>query len=487
MDTTPRLQLPYIMPSQAQKHVTHNEALRLLDGLVQAVVKGRDLTSPPAAPAEGDAYVAAGGATGAWAGHANAIACFQDGTWQFLAPAPGWQAYDAGAGERILFDGSAWASADAGGSRRPFFGINTDADATERLAVASSASLFTHEGGDHRLKVNKASAADTASHIFQTAYSGRAELGLAGDDDLHLKVSPDGESWHEALIAERASGGIRFPGGVLHAASGRPLVQLLPCPAVGQHLAHRRQPAGDAAQLHARLGRRRGGEAHGSARAGDLHRRHAGHGDGAHLERQQVAAPRPAWVRWNNSAAEVGVSDAADIASWAAGETLQLGDPNPTGANALNMVAIDISPFLRKIFGVVFPQKGVLLATCASGARRRRRHRRLRQRRGRFRHRQRLCAGRHAAIRGSRRSSPASLAGVRLEPVVSAGEPRLGQRGQPCFMGCRASMSERPSATGSAQARRGPKGLPAAREERTPRPQRPASDRDGRAEPRRKG
>jgi hypothetical protein len=34
MDQTPNLKLPYILPSQAQKHVTHNEALRLLDAVV---------------------------------------------------------------------------------------------------------------------------------------------------------------------------------------------------------------------------------------------------------------------------------------------------------------------------------------------------------------------------------------------------------------------------------------------------------------------
>ena len=33
-DTTTRLLLPYILAAQAQKHVTHNEALRRLDGLV---------------------------------------------------------------------------------------------------------------------------------------------------------------------------------------------------------------------------------------------------------------------------------------------------------------------------------------------------------------------------------------------------------------------------------------------------------------------
>lgn len=51
--------------------------------------------------------------------------------------------------------------------------------------------LFTHAGDDHRLAINKAGAADTASVILQSGWSGRTELGLAGDDDFRLKVSAD--------------------------------------------------------------------------------------------------------------------------------------------------------------------------------------------------------------------------------------------------------------------------------------------------------
>ena len=58
-DITTNLLLPYILAAQAQKHVTHNDALRLLDGLVQLSVKGRDLTAPPASPAEGARYIVA--------------------------------------------------------------------------------------------------------------------------------------------------------------------------------------------------------------------------------------------------------------------------------------------------------------------------------------------------------------------------------------------------------------------------------------------
>ena len=48
MDHTARLSLPFIMPSQAQKHITHNEAIQVLDALVQPVVESRVLATPPA-------------------------------------------------------------------------------------------------------------------------------------------------------------------------------------------------------------------------------------------------------------------------------------------------------------------------------------------------------------------------------------------------------------------------------------------------------
>jgi len=54
MTDTPHLGLPTLAAAQAQKHVTHNEALHRLDALVMLAVADRDLAAPPAAPAEGD-------------------------------------------------------------------------------------------------------------------------------------------------------------------------------------------------------------------------------------------------------------------------------------------------------------------------------------------------------------------------------------------------------------------------------------------------
>lgn len=92
-DNTANLLLPYIMAAQAQKHVTHNEALRLLDGVVQLSVLDRDLASPPGSPAEGARYIVSGSGTGAWAGWGGDVALWVDGAWVRLPAGPGWLAW----------------------------------------------------------------------------------------------------------------------------------------------------------------------------------------------------------------------------------------------------------------------------------------------------------------------------------------------------------------------------------------------------------
>ncbi|MDK3075643.1 DUF2793 domain-containing protein [Sedimentitalea sp. JM2-8] len=91
-DATTHLALPYLLAARAQKHVTHNEALRLLDGLVQLSILDRDLTAPPASLAEGDRYIVGAGATGDWAGWDLNVAFWTDGAWLRLSPRVGWRA-----------------------------------------------------------------------------------------------------------------------------------------------------------------------------------------------------------------------------------------------------------------------------------------------------------------------------------------------------------------------------------------------------------
>lgn len=214
MDTSPNLLLPYIAAAQSQKHVTHNEAIRALDALVQLAVLDKDLAAPPASPADGARYIVAGSPTGDWLGRAGQIAASQDGAWSFYPPRTGWMAYVADEALIYRFDGMAWISAVTGLSDpAPKLGINTTSDTANRLAVASPATLLTHDGAGHQLKINKSAASATGSLLLQTAFSGRAEIGLAGDYDLRVKVSADGTTWKESIRVDRSSGIVSFPSG----------------------------------------------------------------------------------------------------------------------------------------------------------------------------------------------------------------------------------------------------------------------------------
>jgi hypothetical protein len=216
MSNTARLALPYIAPLQSQKQVTYNAAMALLDQLVQPAVKSRTTAAPPGSPAPGDTYIVAPSATDAWAGKDGRFAAWLDGSWSFLTPSNGWIAYVVDTGELALFAAGAWTSfVTNGGSALAKLGINAAADLGNRLAVAADGSLFTHDGTSHRLVINKAATVDTASLLLKDNFSGRAELGLTGDDTLRLKVSPDGSSWLEALSVAQASGLISLPVGQL--------------------------------------------------------------------------------------------------------------------------------------------------------------------------------------------------------------------------------------------------------------------------------
>jgi Protein of unknown function (DUF2793) len=208
--TTPRIALPFLADAQAQKQVTLDAALLQLDALLFARFLDRDLSAPPASPAEGDCYLVKATATGVWLDHDGAIAFFADGAWKFYAPFAGLAAYVSDEAALIVFDGSAWVdyASILHLQNVPLLGVNATADSTNKLAVKSSAVLFDNIGNGVQAKLNKAAVADTASFLFQTGYSGRAEFGLTGDDDFHLKVSPDGAAWTESLVIDKTTGHI---------------------------------------------------------------------------------------------------------------------------------------------------------------------------------------------------------------------------------------------------------------------------------------
>jgi hypothetical protein len=208
MSTTPRTKLPLLAAAQAQKHVTHNDALVLADALIAPRILDRDLATPPVSPSDGDAYLVRATASGAWSGQEGKIAYCIDGGWRFAAPFAGLTLYVADENVLLLHTGSGFIDVTSLVSFQnlAMIGINATADTTNKLAVKSSAVLFDNIGAGVQFKINKHAAGDTASLLYQTNYAGRAEIGLTGDDHFHFKVSPDGSSWTEALKLDKSSG-----------------------------------------------------------------------------------------------------------------------------------------------------------------------------------------------------------------------------------------------------------------------------------------
>jgi len=139
MMQTDRLGLPLLAAGQAQKDITHNEALALIDLIAQAVVESADLSVPPATPEIGRCWVVAAGAGGHWAGREGAIAGWTAAGWLFVTPWSGWRAWARDRDHMIRFDGAAWV--DEPGRKDGFY------VGGQRVVAARQAAIAAPSGG----------------------------------------------------------------------------------------------------------------------------------------------------------------------------------------------------------------------------------------------------------------------------------------------------------------------------------------------------
>lgn len=129
--TTPRFGLPHLFPAQAQKEFIVNESQAFVDMLLHCAVDGI-ANAPPSAPEDGETWIVGPEPAGEWNGRAGHLAGWQAGTWLFVAPRDGMQAYDRSA-RRILFHDSGWQTAPVPDT--PTGGNTIDAEA--RTAISN--------------------------------------------------------------------------------------------------------------------------------------------------------------------------------------------------------------------------------------------------------------------------------------------------------------------------------------------------------------
>ena len=87
--TTPKNVLPEWAAAQATPWAPHNQALFDVDQLMQISVLDVALTQEPGGETEGDAYIVAAPATGAWSGQEDRLAYFINGAYVFKNLVPG--------------------------------------------------------------------------------------------------------------------------------------------------------------------------------------------------------------------------------------------------------------------------------------------------------------------------------------------------------------------------------------------------------------
>lgn len=93
-ETTRRYSIPLLHPAQAQKEFTINEGHALIDALLHPTIMGI-ASSPPATPADGDAWIVGDNAQDSWAGKENSLALHHGSAWLYLVPHDGLRVFDA--------------------------------------------------------------------------------------------------------------------------------------------------------------------------------------------------------------------------------------------------------------------------------------------------------------------------------------------------------------------------------------------------------
>lgn len=217
-NTSSSLSLPFIQPSQAQKHVTHNEALRILDVVTQLGVAADDQTTPPTTPSEGTRYILDAGGTGDWTDHDGEVALFENGTWRFFVPRAGWRAYVINRDSMVVYDGSEWVDLESPELEEiETFGLGMttlpETPFTAKLNTALWTALYRADGGNGGLikTLNKETSGDDAGFIFQQDYQTRGLFGLFGTDDLRIATSADGTVFNDGIVVNAATGIVDQP------------------------------------------------------------------------------------------------------------------------------------------------------------------------------------------------------------------------------------------------------------------------------------
>jgi Protein of unknown function (DUF2793) len=112
---TPRHALPELFVGQAQKEITHNEALARIDALLHPEIQAVLAVPPPALSDvdDGKCWIIGDSPSGPWAGRSKEIAVWAGGSWRYITPVKGMSVWHVADSKRLFYIGDNWIASPA--------------------------------------------------------------------------------------------------------------------------------------------------------------------------------------------------------------------------------------------------------------------------------------------------------------------------------------------------------------------------------------
>lgn len=109
--STPNIDLPVVPSGQTNLSIAFNDAMQIIDALVQLVVEDKDLSAPPSTDESdvGKRWIVGASPSGDWSGHAGKIAlCVGEDLWKIIEPKDGFTAYVLDEDEDYRYLSGSW-------------------------------------------------------------------------------------------------------------------------------------------------------------------------------------------------------------------------------------------------------------------------------------------------------------------------------------------------------------------------------------------
>lgn len=216
------LELDEINLSQANKEISHNTALRQIEGRTIGVLS-RTTTTPPGSPAAGDCYIIPASATGEWSGKTDQLAHFYGGVWNYWTPNAPVRLWVADDQVITLWDGAAWVDLISPSLIPPFVDttaiVKGSSDSTKkvRLEVDGLTTATTRVATVPNKSFTIAGTDDAAAAQAAAEATAAAALSShAGAADPHTGYQKESEKSAANGYASLDSGG-KVPAGELPA------------------------------------------------------------------------------------------------------------------------------------------------------------------------------------------------------------------------------------------------------------------------------